>query len=192
MVARNYYMVTKNGLLDVRSMLVDETREAVRQNLKAVTDESYGRLQHQELSIVAVDESELSDLAPESIAGFGRFFERNDLKRCILLEWIEDNEPYHYFLGDGRITFFEDALGLIPRESVADVRDDLSKICAGERTERGRGRTLYIPLITLAEREDLLDAAKKVFNTVMGDNGYEMVAVLEWTGTTLTHNLTVV
>ena len=191
-MARNYYLVTKNGLLDVRSMLVDETQEAVRQNLQAVTDNSYGKLQSQELSIVAVDENGLGDLTPESIAGFGRFFERNDLKRCILLEWIEDNEPHYYFLGDGRLIFFEDALGLIPRESVLDVRDDLRKIRADEHTESGRGRTLYISSLTLADREDLLDAAKKLFNTVMSDNGYEMVAVLEWSGTPLTRNLIVI
>ena len=97
-------------------------------------------------------------------------------------QWTEDGELFPYLLGDGRLMFFEEALGLIPRESAPAVRDDLLGIVAGNAEASGRGRLLYIPLATLSDREDMLRAAKDLFATVLNDNGYEMVAMLEWTG----------
>ena len=87
--------------------------------------------------------------------------------------------------------YFEEALGLIPRESSPAVRDDLVKIVAGETEASGKGRMLYIPLSTLSDREDMVNAARELFATVLDDRGYEMIGLLEWTGKKLADRLVV-
>ncbi len=106
------------------------------------------------------------------------------------MEWIEDNQPEHHLLRDGRMVFFEDALGLIPRECVDEVRDYLSRICAGEDANTGTGRILYVNTMTVSTMEGQATATKDALTTVMADKGYQMMGVIEWTGEPLSSWLT--
>ena len=181
-MATNYYLVTRNGLLDMASMLLEETREAVSTNLQKLVDDSYGKMTSQPAQLAFVQRKDVDSLNHETAMGFSRFFSRHDTEHAVIIQWTEDGELFPYLLGDGRLLFFEEALGLIPRERAPAVRDDLLGIVAGNAEASGRGRLLYIPLATLSDREDMLRAAKDLFATVLNDNGYEMVAMLEWTG----------
>ncbi len=184
-----YYLITKGGLLDVSTLLREESRDLVLANLRNLTDDSYGKLGPQNVRVALVDEEILATLSPVAIAGFGRFFRRHDVERCFLIEWTEDGEPHHHVIGNGRLVFYEDALGHLPRESVLAVRDELRRVCDGGEAGKGTGRILYLPLRTLDDRQDMVSAAKRVFNTVMSDMGYEMIGVLEWTGEPLNEHL---
>lgn len=185
----NYYLITKDGLLDVSTLLREESRDLVFANLRNLTDDSYGKLGPQNVRVALVDEEILANLSPEAISGFGRFFSRHDVERCFLIEWTEEGERHHHVIGNGRLVFYEDALGPLPRESVLAVRDELTQVCDGGESGKGTGRILYLPLRTLDERPDMVSAAKRVFNTVMSDMGYEMIGVLEWTGEPLNEHL---
>ena len=184
-LTEQYYLITRDGLLDVASRLMEDVRDEVLANLRTITDDSYGSLSAQPIQVAAVDGGDIGDFDPETIAGFGRFFDRHDTERAIIARWTEDGETFHYFLGDGRLVFFEEALGLIPRGSVPAVRDNLESIFAGDARPAGMGKLLYVPLTTLATREDMLKAAKDLFATVLDDRGYEMIAMLQWTGRAL-------
>lgn len=188
---KQYYLITKNGLLDVNSMLIEETREAVLTNLQKLMDESYGKLSSQPAQLAFVQRKDVESLNHETVMGFDRFFSRHDTEHAVIIQWTEDGELFPYLLGDGRLMNFEDGLGLIPRESVLSVRDDLLGIVAGNAEVSGKGRLLYIPLRTLAGREDMQKTAKDIFATVLSDNGYEMIGMLEWTGGKLADRLIV-
>lgn len=187
----NYYLITKGGLLDVSALLREESREQVIANLLNLTDDSYGRLGPQNVRVALVDEDVLATLSPDAISGFGRFFRRHGVERSFLVEWTEDGDPYHHLIGNGRLIFYEEALGPLPRDVVMAVRDELTRVCDGGESGRGIGRMLYQPLRTLDDRGDMVSAAKQVFSTVMGDMGYEMIGVLEWTGEPLSERLRV-
>lgn len=186
-----YYLITKDGLLDVASMLMEDVCDEVLANLRTLTDDSYGSLSAQPIQIAAVKGGDIGGFDPETIAGFGRFFDRHDTERAIIARWTEDGETFHYFLGNGRLVFFEEALGLIPRDSVPVVRDNLECIFNGNARPAGMGKLLYVPLTTLATRKDMLKAAKDIFATVLDDRGYEMIAMLQWTGRELPDGLVV-
>ena len=190
MAGKYYYMITTEGLLDVLGTVADESRDAVLEELEQLTNDFYGSMSAQPISIAAVDDKTLSGLTPEAIAGFGRFFQRNGIKRGFMVEWIEDNQPEHHLLRDGRMVFFEDALGLIPRECVDEVRDDLSRICAGEDANTGTGRILYVNTMTVSTMEGQATATKDALTTVMADKGHQMMGVIEWTGEPLSSWLT--
>ena len=190
MAGKYYYLITTEGLLDVLGRVADESRDAVLEALEQLTNDFYGSMSAQPISIAAVDDKTLSGLTPEAIAGFGRFFKRNGIKRGFMVEWIEDNAPDHHLLRDGRLVFFEDALGLIPRECVDEVRDDLSRICASEDANTGTGRILYVTTRMVATRDDLAAATRDAFTTVMADKGYQVMGVIEWTGKPLSSWLT--
>ena len=188
---KQYYLITKKGLLDVAAMLLEETREAVLTNLNKLMDESYGKMKSQPALLAFVQRPDVEDLNRETAAGFARFFSRHDTEHAVIIQWMEDGEPFPYLLGNGRLLYFEEALGLIPRESSPAVRDDLVKIVAGETEASGKGRMLYIPLSTLSDREDMVNAARELFATVLDDRGYEMIGLLEWTGKKLADRLVV-
>ena len=181
-MGKQYYLVTKSGLLDVAGMLLEETREAVLTGLTKLMDDSYGKMTSQPAQLAFVQRKDVESLNHETVMGFSRFFSRHDTEHAVIIQWTEDGELFPYLLGDGRLMFFEEALGLIPRERAPAVRADLLGIVAGNAEASGKGRLLYIPLATLSDREDMLRAAKDLFATVLNDNGYEMVAMLEWTG----------
>ena len=181
-MGKQYYLVTKSGLLDVAGMLLEETREAVLTGLTKLMDDSYGKMTSQPAQLAYVQRKDVESLNHETVMGFSRFFSRHDTEHAVIIQWTEDGELFPYLLSDGRLMFFEEALGLIPRERAPAVRDDLLGIVAGNAEASGKGRLLYIPLATLSDREDMLRAAKDLFATVLNDNGYEMVAMLEWTG----------
>ena len=186
-----HYLITKDGLLDVASMLLDDVRYEVLANIRTITDDSYGKISAQPVQVAAVDGGDIGELDPETIAGFGRFFERHETDRAIIAQCAEDGETFHYFLGNGRLVFFEEALGLIPRESVPAVRDNLEGIFTSDARPAGVGKLLYIPLRTLATREDMLKATKDLFATILDDRGYEMIGMLQWTGRDLPEGLVV-
>lgn len=185
----NYYLITKGGLLDVSTLLRKESRELVLANLRNLTDDSYGKLGPHNVRVALVDEETLAAMSPDTISGFGRFFSRHGVARSFLIEWTEDGERHHHVIGNGRLVFYEEALGPLPRESVLAVRDDLTRVCDGGESGKGSGRILYLPLRTLNDRPDMMSAAKRVFNTVMSDMAYEMIGVLEWTGEPLNEHL---
>ncbi len=190
-MAEQYYLITKDGLLDVASMLMEDVCDEVLANLRTITDDSYGSLSAQPIQVAAVDKGDIRGFAPEAIAGFGRFFERHDTERAIIARWTEDGETFHYFLGDGRLLEEEEALGIIPRDSVPAVRDNLEGIFAGNTRPAGIGKLLYVPLTNLATRDDMLKAAKDLFATVLDDRGCEMIAMLQWTGREIPDGLVV-
>jgi len=184
-LTKQYYLITRNGLLDVASMLLEETREAVLANLEKLVDDSYGKMASQPGQLAFVQRTDVERLSHETAQGFYRFFSRHDTEHAVVIQWTEDGELFPYLLGDGRLLYFEEALGMIPREHAPAVREELRSIVTGDAEASGKGRLLYIPLATLTAREDMLRAAKDLFATVLDDRGYEMIGMLEWTGSNL-------
>ena len=110
-MTKQFYLVTKNGLLDVASMLLEETCEAVLTGLTKLMDDSYGRMVSQPAQLAFVQRKDVESLNHETVMGFSRFFSRHDTEHAVIIQWTEDGELFPYLLGDGRLNVLRRGAG---------------------------------------------------------------------------------
>ena len=180
---KHYYIVTKQGILDMEELLAKIDADRATENLHLIREVMHLQAEGSpswKLGLVTADT--LTSMSRDTARGFENFFDRQGIDHIYVAEMEQRPTPLYFLLGRGNYMNYVAALGPVKLEAVPQMREDLRMVCADDGLDTGKGRMLYMPLITLTSDKVAVQKARDLFVTLTHDRGHELIAVLEWTG----------
>ena len=180
---KHYYIVTKQGILDLEELLAKIDTDSATENLHLIRDVMHLQAEGSpSWKFGLVTRDTLTSMSRDTARGFENLFDRQGIEHIFVAEMEQRPTPLYFLLGRGTYMNYVAALGPVKLEAVVQMREDLRMVCADDGLDTGKGRMLYMPLITLTSSKDAVRQARDLFVTLTHDRGHELVAVLEWTG----------